>query len=421
MNYNNLFQKSKTKNITNLEILEQTIESLAIDIFDENLNNYEVSNLTQYTIKGTYNNKLVTISTEQLDDTILDKIIKNSIYLEDEPIKNPQPKEKIIYQEDFIISNSKSIIEKLLRLNNLKKKYPHLKNLNTTYTETISQIKIITEDNLEEDIKKIYRFEVEAIAIKEDQKSTFANSKNSTQNNIDIESLTETTIQEAISKLDCGNISSGIYNVLLTNKVVAQILNCFIPIFTSESIQKHTSLLEGKLNKQVFSSKITIIEDPSNKDLIGKRLFDNTGIKTTYKEIIQEGIFKNILYDEKTAIKDNTTTTGNDYGTISVRNMYLKPGIKPKDAILENQEEYIIIDTVHGLHAGVNITNGNISLQSDGYLVKKDKKIPIKLFILSTNIIELLNNVSEIANDLENISSTVSAPSIFVNNLKISI
>ena len=313
-------------------------------------------------IKATYNNKEVTLTTEYLDDTILNLLIDNSNYLEEIKVRNTtKPKKSIINEVDYELSNSNTLIEKLFNLNKLKNDYQYLTNINSIYTENIYKTKITTEDTCLIDTKKTYTYQVEVVAIKDKEKSTYYNYKNSTNDDIDIENIATIAIKNAISKLDNINFNSGIYNIFLTNKVTSQIVNSFIPIFTIETHKNHTSILEGKLNTKIFSDKITIVEDPKNKSLIGKRLFDNDGIETKYKEIVKEGIFKTILYDEKTAREDNKESTGNNYGTISVRNMYILPGTKTKEDILKDKDNYIIIDEVQGIHSGINITNGNIS------------------------------------------------------------
>lgn len=422
MNYNDFFEKAKEKEITNLEILENTTEKLVLETFDDSVDNHEISNLTTYQISGMYNKKKVIISTEILDDSTLDKLMSNASYIDEDskPSTNDNQKD-IVYKANYNLTSPKEIINRLLALNNFKTKYSTLSNINAMYEENISQIKIITQNSIKEDIKKRYDFGVEIVATKNDQKSTYFDYKLSTNNDINMEQLTEEIIQNAISKLECGNIESGTYNVLLEHQVVAQILDKFIPIFTAESIQKHTSILEGKLNQEVFSKLISIVEDPTNENMVGKRLFDDAGIKTTYKEIIKNGVFKTVLYDEKTANLDNKFSTANSYnGTISVRNMYIKPGEKELKDILKEQTKCIIIDTIYGMHAGINITNGDISLQSDGYLLENGHKTPLRLFIISTNIIDLLNNVIEVANDLEMASSNIGSPSILVKNVNIS-
>lgn len=422
MNYNNYFELAEKKNITNLEIMEILTKELSLELFDKEIDNYQLSDTTSYKVKGTYNNKDITISTEILTEDILEKIIKNSEYLEENKTRNSQlSRETIIYKNNYNLSNPSEIIERLQSLNQLKKKYKDLKNINTFYNESINKIKIITKDTIEEDINMIYYFGVEAFAKIEEKTSNSISEKKSTENNIDIESITEKTIQDAILNLDNKPIKAGKYNIILENKVVASLLNSFIPMFTADSIQKDTSLLSGKQNKKICSSKVNLIEDPTNEKMVGKRLFDDRGTKTSYKEIIKNGVFKTILYDEKTANIDKTKLTGNDYGRISVRNLYLKPGRKSLDDILKENNDIIMISSVSGLHAGVNITNGNISLQSEGYILKDGTRTSIKLFVLATDIFELLNNIKEIANDLDNTYQTVSSPSILVENIKISV
>jgi len=330
--------------------------------------------------------------------------------------------EDIKEEASYQINSPSITANRLQNLEKLKKEYPTLKEINTDYEESIIQRRIITENNELYDIKKERVFFVEVMVQENEINSTFYNSKQNIEDkDIDVETLTKEVIENAIDKLHYQPIQSGIYQVILTSKVMGSILNKFIDLFSADSLQKDTSLLVGKQNKQVFSSKVSIIEDPWNKTLIGKRLFDNKGTKTYYKEIVKNGVFQQALYDERTAIIDNVNTTGNDYGEISVRNLYIKKGEKSLDELISSLEKGILIDSVVGLHAGINPINGDISLQSEGYYIENGKKkYATKLFVLSTNIMDILNNVIELSNQVECHLKTTSSPDILLKNITIS-
>ena len=196
-----------------------------------------------------------------------------------------------------------------------------------------------------------------------------------------------------------------------------KILKAFSEMFKKELIDKNLSPLMDKINTKVFSDKINIVEDPTNEKLVGKRLFDNEGVTTYYKEIVSNGKFITSLYDNKTAKKDNVKSTGNSYG---VRNLYIVPGDLSEKELITKLDNGIYIDNVTGLHAGINFLTTNISLQSAGYTIKNGKKDKaLKMIILSTTLFELLNNVIEIGNNLEFYSSTCGSPSILFKNISI--
>ena len=73
-----------------------------------------------------------------------------------------------------------------------------------------------------------------------------------------------------------------------------------------------------------------------------------------------------------------------------------------------------------GLHSGIDVKSGNISVQAEGLLVE-DGKITkgLTMIILSTNIFELFTNVVSVGNDLSKNSPSISAPSLLLNNITI--
>ena len=420
--YKELFKKAKDNNLENFQILEISTEELDIKIFNDQIDKFETSDITKYIVSANYNNKDVRIVTEKIDNNIIDLLKEQAEYIDlDTPVRKITL-EDIKENKTFKINDPSKIIERMLNLITLKKQYKNLKEINSYYTESITKRTIITSKNELYDIKKEISFSSEITVSENEKNSTSYKTKIITDDSdINIEKITKETINNATDKLHYKEITNGTYKVILTSEVMGSILRHFINLFSADSIQKDTSLLVDKLGKKVFSDKITIVEDPNNSKLLGKRLFDNTGKKTSYKEIVKNGIFTKALYDSKTAKIDKVEVTGNDYGEISVRNMYIKPGNKSLDELIKSIDKGILVDFVGGLHAGINPINGNISIQSEGYYIENgQKKYATKLFILVTNIMELLNNVIDISNNIEFYYQDTASPDLLLDSIKIS-
>lgn len=417
-----LFNLASANHIEQFQIMKITQEEVNIETLNDKINKFVTSNVDKYIVSGIYQDKEVRLYTENLEDNIIEKLIEQAKYLDITTSKTRSKLENIKETTTYQIQSLDNITKRMLNLNNLKSHYHNLKEINAYYNETIIERTITTEENELYDIKKEKSFAIEVLLTEKEKKSTAYDSRcNIDDSDIDIESITEETIQNAIDKLNFKEIKNGTYKVILTSKVMGNILNKFYHLFTADSIQKDISLLVGKKETQVFSDKITIIEDPNNPKLLGKRLFDDTGKITRYKEIIQKGIFKQPLYDERTASIDKVRSTGNDYGEISPRNMYIQKGNKTLENLIESVEEGVLIDSVEGLHAGINEVTGNISIQSEGYYIKNGhKQYATKLFVLSTNIMDILNNVIEVSNHIEFYLPTTASPDLLVDNIKIS-
>ena len=79
MNLDKLFKRAKEKGIVDLEIFSSARNSLSIEIFDGEVDKYEIADTDALTIKGVYNNKMGTFRTEVLDDEVIDEILDTII------------------------------------------------------------------------------------------------------------------------------------------------------------------------------------------------------------------------------------------------------------------------------------------------------------------------------------------------------
>ena len=111
----------------------------------------------------------------------------------------------------------------------------------------------------------------------------------------------------------------------------------FISNAIADEVQKNTSLFKGKLHQLVASKKVTIEERPLDKNVFF-RYFDDEGVATYNKKIVNRGVLETYLYNLATAKKDGVESTGNGYrgsgkvGT-STGNVVLKPGKKSEQEL----------------------------------------------------------------------------------------
>ena len=75
MNYNEFLGLAKQKGLDNIQITATTVESVEIEFIDEKLENYVNTNHVDYFIKAEKNNKTETLSTDYLDEDIIDLLL----------------------------------------------------------------------------------------------------------------------------------------------------------------------------------------------------------------------------------------------------------------------------------------------------------------------------------------------------------
>ena len=243
----------------------------------------------------------------------------------------------------------------------------------------------------------------------------------------DYKELSEVAVKRALKKFGTITLTEVPKTCVIENLAFSSLLGAMSNIFSAEAVQKNISKLKGKLNESVASSIVTLVDDPFLKDGLANSSFDDEGVPTLYKEIIQDGILKTYLYNLKTAYKDGVSSTGNGVkgsykGTVGISsfNLYIKPSDKSFDKMIENIKEGIFITDFAGLHSGLNTISGDFSLAGEGFYIK-DGKIdrPLNQITISGNFFELLKNIKDIANDIKFSFSSVGSPSIMVEGLKV--
>jgi len=240
----------------------------------------------------------------------------------------------------------------------------------------------------------------------------------------EMDKFIETVKDNLITKFGASSVKSGTYNVIFRNDAFIALFRAFFSNFSSYSIQKGLSLLQGKTGTKIASEIFTLSELPMYDKALTKFPFDTEGVLTYDKDIIADGVFKTALYNLKTANKEGIPSTGNGFGgAIGATNIVVKPGEKDLEGLYQSVGEGILITEVSGLHAGVNPISGDFSLLSEGFMIEAGKRgRPVEQITISGNFYDLLQKITEIGNDTTNVPGSRGeffCPSVIVSDMSI--
>ncbi|MBD3256293.1 MAG: hypothetical protein GF383_14440 [Candidatus Lokiarchaeota archaeon] len=212
--------------------------------------------------------------------------------------------------------------------------------------------------------------------------------------------------------------------VLFPTHILKDALNSVVA-FHSSGRAKHEGLSKFEINKKVATENLTIFDNGLLQGGLMTNSWDGEGNPQEVNKIIDNGIFKKRLFDQKYAILENTKSSGNGIrnsdGSISntITNLQIEPGvISLKEMISEIKEGYYIEkcswlnpDPLSGFF-GTEIRNGY-------YIKNGELRHPIKGGNLSGNILKMLSNCLYISRETEFAENSY-FPSIFFDNLSIS-
>jgi len=437
MKYDIYFEEAKSKNIAELELSINKSYSLSFSWFRGELESYSTSSTASLSARGTYNGKAGYANTEKIDKNaisyVIDKIKENAMVnnSSDEVIifkGSPKYQKKNVYNPSL---SKISTEEKIALLKELEKTIlesdKRINDVELSYSEGVDEYRLMNSYGLNLQSKTNYCvISAQVVATGEDgeTKTGYKTFINNDLDKFDLNEFVNIVVDSTISQLNGKPCVSKKYKAILNPNVTSALMGFFISNAIADEVQKNTSLFKGKLHQLVASKKVTIEERPLDKNVFF-RYFDDEGVATYNKKIINRGTLETYLYNLATAKKDGVTSTGNGYrgsgkvGT-ATGNIVLKPGKKTEKELFELVDEGIYITEVEGLHAGMNSQSGNFSLQARGYLIENGKRgKPVCLITIAGNLFDLFKDVKEVGSNSEMIGEST-ASSIYIKKLSVS-
>jgi len=237
------------------------------------------------------------------------------------------------------------------------------------------------------------------------------------------ESVGREAARRTLRRLGSRKIASTKVPIVLDPMVAASILDNIFDAVNGDAIYRQSSFLMGKLGQKVADGNITVVDDGTIPGGFGSEPFDGEGIPTRRTVVIEDGVFKSYMLNNYTAKKLGLKYTGN-----ASRGLAGTPGIGSGNFYLQKGERtprQIIGDIKQGLYLfqflgfGVNMVTGDFSRGVSGLWIENGElTYPVEEVTIAGNLKDMLNNISEIGNDLEFRGSTAS-PTLRIDGMTI--
>lgn len=277
--------------------------------------------------------------------------------------------------------------------------------------------------------KTSFSFIVEVKAVEEGYESSYYKYYFApTLKEFNLETLVKSATEVAISTLKARPIETGKYTVLFMPSVFAAILRALIvPAVRADQVQKNRSPLAKKLFSKVLSEGITIVDDGAAPNMIGSAPFDDEGVATKRKTVVDKGILLTYLYDTYTAYIDNQESTGNAVRmgvgsppAPNATNFIVIPGKEPVEDIIKDVKDVVVVYSTIGEWLS-NPVNGNLGATvTNAIYYKNGEPIqPVKGIAISGNIYRMLNeDLEDISREVELVSNMI-VPAVCVRNVAV--
>lgn len=227
------------------------------------------------------------------------------------------------------------------------------------------------------------------------------------------------------SLLDPRKLPTGRRAVVFDPWVAGEFLALVAGALSADEVQRGKSLFRGRLGQKVASPLVRLVDDPRRPRGLGSASFDDEGVPTRSKVLVDAGTLRELFYDTCTARKDGRDSNGSASRASykgapgpACSNFYLEPGKTSREALLSGTPDGVLALEVMGMHTADPVS-GEFSVGLSGIAIEGGRLTHgVRGAMLSGNFLELLGRVDAVADDLA-FYGAIAAPSFRVADMTV--
>lgn len=226
---------------------------------------------------------------------------------------------------------------------------------------------------------------------------------------LDLDRAARDAVERAVRMLGATKPKSARLTVVLDPSIAATFLALVGGTLSGSAVLKGRSLFADRIGEEVAAPSITLVEDATDPAAWGATRFDGEGLATRPVTLIENGVLNGYLYDTYAARRAGTVSTGSGVrggfkGTpgVGFRALKLTPGRSSVDEIVSRVDDGVLVESVSGLHSGVNPVSGDFSVGATGLRIRNGELAePIREFTIGSTIQRMLKGITAVGDDLE--------------------
>lgn len=199
-----------------------------------------------------------------------------------------------------------------------------------------------------------------------------------------------------VRRLNAKKIKTCQVPVLFEAPLASGLISSLISAISGGNLYRKSSFLLDSLGKQIASPLLSIYEDPFIKKGLASSAFDNEGVATSARQLVDNGVLQGYVLSSYSARKLGMQTTGNAGGN---HNLIIKPGALDFDGLLKQMGTGLVVTELLG--HGMNMVTGDYSRGAAGFWVENGVIVhAVEEITIASNMADMLNMIIGVGNDV---------------------
>ena len=244
---------------------------------------------------------------------------------------------------------------------------------------------------------------------------------------IEIDIAAADAARRATRMLGATKPSSARMTIVLDPWVSAMLIGIIASTLSGEAVLKGRSPFADRVGEEIGSPLLTFVDDPTNPAAFTATLTDGEGLATRRNALIEPGVLKGFLHNTYTARRLGTRSTGSavrgfkSTPSAGARAVSVLPGTESQDELVKTVGDGLLVQSVQGLHSGVNPVSGDFSTGAEGLRISGGEVgAPHREFTIASTLQRILHDVVAVGNDVEWLPMSAAGVTLVVNDVTVS-
>jgi PmbA protein len=225
---------------------------------------------------------------------------------------------------------------------------------------------------------------------------------------VDLDRAADDAVDRATRLLGAVQPASGSVALVLEPRMAATLLGVVAGTLNGESVLKARSPFADRVGEPIASPLVTLVDDPTDPMSLGADSHDGEGLATRRVPLIVDGVLQGFLHNTMTGRRAGVPSTASavrGYRStpgVGAQALALATGAGSLDDLVAAVDEGVLVQSMTGLHSGVNPVSGDFSVGVAGLMVRHGQRAqPIREATIASTLQRLLLDVSAVGGERE--------------------
>jgi PmbA protein len=245
---------------------------------------------------------------------------------------------------------------------------------------------------------------------------------------IDLDKAARDAVERATRLLGARKPRSRRITVIFEPRITATLLAILAGTLNGEAVLKGRSLFADRVGEGVSVPNLTLVDDPTDPDAYGASRYDAEGLACRRNVLISDGVLQGFLYNTYAGRRAGAASTGSAVRAgfksgpgVGARALSIVPGKASAAEIMAEVGEGLLVQSVTGVHSGVNPVSGDFSVGAEGMMIRNGSPAePVREVTIASTLQRMLHEVVAIGGDLERLPSSAAGLTLAIADVSMS-